>query len=412
MKYIYSLGIWFYGLAILIAGLFNDKAKRWKEGRRNYFNVLRNALQNNQSPIAWFHCASLGEFEQGRPVMEAFRQKHPEYKVLLTFFSPSGYDAAKEYKGADYILYLPLDTYSNAKRFVSTVKPSVAVFVKYEFWFNYLQQLKNRNIPVYLVSAKFRADQHFFKWYGGWFRKWLKVYVKIFVQDADSEKLLAGIGVKNVEVSGDTRFDRVIAIAEQAKGNEMIEAFKGSSKLLICGSTWQEDEEAILSAFNNIRQSGKDLKLLLVPHEIGEKHVKQLVEQFRAVKYTSSSVDNVTKADVLVVDTMGMLSSLYRYGDIAYVGGGFGNDGVHNLPEAAVYGIPVVFGPVYHKYSEAIELLKLHGGFTISSEEELQKQLKRLLGDEQYCKWCGAAAKAYIYSGQGATARIIESLKL
>jgi len=410
MRFIYSFGIRLYGLAIVIASLFNDKARKWRHGRKNYFDNLQKALQGNQSPIAWFHCASLGEFEQGRPVIEVFKRKHPQYKIMLTFFSPSGYEGAKGFTQADYIFYLPLDTHSNAKRFVDMVKPVVAVFVKYEFWFNYLQQLRNGNIPAYLISAKFRADQYFFKWYGGWFRKRLNVYRKIFVQDTDSEKLLIGVGIKNIELSGDTRFDRVITIAGQAKADSKTEAFKGNGKLWICGSTWPEDESIILSVFNQAKAKYSNLKLLLVPHEIGEKHIKQVVEQFAAIKYSIANIAEVSKADVMVVDAMGLLSSLYRYGNIAYVGGGFGKDGIHNLPEAAVYGIPVVFGPIYHKYSEAVELLKVHGGFSVASEEQLQRQILRLLGDEQYCRWCGDAAQAYIYSGQGATAKIIEGI--
>ncbi|HTA82964.1 MAG TPA: glycosyltransferase N-terminal domain-containing protein, partial [Bacteroidia bacterium] len=353
MRYIYSLGIRLYGFAVLIASLFNDKAKKWRNGRKDIFEDLKKIFSTTQSPVIWFHCASLGEFEQGRPVIEEFKQKYPDYKILLTFFSPSGYEVRKNYTGADFIFYLPLDTNSNAKRFIEIAKPNIAVFVKYEFWFHFINILKRKGVPTYLISAKFRGDQYFFQWYGAWFRKQLKVYKKIFVQDAESEQLLLNAGVERVISAGDTRFDRVINIAEQVKPDALVAAFKGNNKLWVCGSTWEEDESLIYGVYNKLIATGQKIKLLLVPHEIGERHVAQLVEKFHALKYSSATAEQAASAEVMVVDKMGLLSSLYQYGDVAYVGGGFGKN-VHNLPEAVVFGIPVVFGPNYHKFNEAI----------------------------------------------------------
>jgi len=393
-----------------LQAFFNDKAGKWKNGRKDIFANLTKAFLDNKSPVIWFHCASLGEFEQGRPVIEAFKLKYPKYKVLLTFFSPSGYEVRKNYAGADYVFYLPLDTRSNTKRFVQIVNPTIAVFVKYEFWYNYMNQLHDKGIPLYLISAKFRGDQYFFKWYGNWFRGQLNLYAKIFLQDVDSEELLNSIRVKNKQLAGDTRFDRVIAIAEQAKSDAIIESFKGNNKLWICGSTWEEDEKQILSVYKRLEEIGQKIKLLIVPHEIGEKHVKQVIEQFNAKKYSEVNSEQAKNLNVLVVDKMGMLSALYRYANVAYIGGGFGKN-IHNLPEAAVFGLPVVFGPNYHKFTEAIDLIECKGGFTVSNSEELSDKMKNLFNDANYCQQCGRAAKAYIYNGSGATEKILTELE-
>lgn len=410
MRFLYSTGIRLYGLAILLASLFNEKAKKWVAGRSGIFQQITKAFEGNKLPVIWFHCASLGEFEQGRPIIEAYRQQHPEYKILLTFFSPSGYEVRKKYEGADYVFYLPLDTHSNAKRFIEIVNPKIAVFVKYEFWFHYLSQLQHKNAPTYLVSAKFRADQYFFKAYGAWFRNQLKCYKKIFVQDVSSEKLLQDNGVNNIELAGDTRFDRVIAIAEQVKTNEVVEAFKGNAKLWICGSTWEVDEKYIKSVYDELKKTIGNLKLLIVPHEIGDKHIMQVAEMFKAIKYSDASSANVPGSDVMVVDKMGTLSSLYRYADIVYIGGGFGKN-IHNLPEAAVFGVPVLFGPNHKKFNEAIDLIEAKGGFGINNEQELLAKMSELLKDEAYAKRCGQAAKDYIYKGSGATKKILTELE-
>lgn len=410
MKFFYSVGIQLYGLAILIASLFNEKARKWFAGRKGIFKQIAKALANNSSPVIWFHCASLGEFEQGRPIIEAFRQKNPTYKIVLTFFSPSGYEVRKNYAGADYVFYLPLDTASNAKQFVEIVKPRIAIFVKYEFWFNYLTQLNLNNMPTYLVSAKFRADQYFFKWYGSWFKKRLNLYRKIFVQDTESEKLLRVNNISNVELAGDTRFDRVIEIATQAKTNDIIEAFKGNAKLWICGSTWEPDEKYIQEVFIRLKESVGNLKLLIVPHEIGEKHIAQVTELFKAKKYSEVDINSVKNSEVLVVDKMGMLSSLYKYADIVYIGGGFGKN-IHNLPEAAVFGVPVLFGPNHAKFTEAFDLLAVKGGFTINGAGDLFEKMNMLLKDAALLKQSGQAAKDYIYRGSGATQKILAELE-
>ncbi|HXB11357.1 MAG TPA: glycosyltransferase N-terminal domain-containing protein, partial [Bacteroidia bacterium] len=384
MKFLYTLGIRFYGFAILLASLFNEKAKKWRQGRKDIFKKLRDTFSNVKEPVIWLHCSSLGEFEQGRPVIEAFRQKYPGYKILLTFFSPSGYEIRKNYNGADFVFYLPLDTFSNAKRFIEITKPTLAVFVKYEFWYNYLQCLHSSNVPVYLISAMFRPDQYFFKGYASWFRKQLKEYKKIFVQDVNSKKLLKSIGIEKVVIAGDTRFDRVVAIAEQAKPDLLVKAFKGNNTLWICGSTWFPDEAIIKEAFNKITAEGNKVKLLLVPHEIGESHITEILNSFPgAIRYSLAKENEVANANVLVVDKIGLLSNLYQYGDIAYIGGGFGI-GIHNTQEAAVYGMPVLFGPKYQKFNEAVELVKMRAGVSISTSAELIEHMSRLIKDKDY----------------------------
>jgi 3-deoxy-D-manno-octulosonic-acid transferase len=412
MKFLYTIGIRCYGFAILIASLFNEKAKKWRQGRKNIFENLEKAFSAVKEPVAWFHCSSLGEFEQGRPVIEAFRQKYPDYKIILTFFSPSGYEVRKNYEKADFVFYLPLDTAANAKRFASIVKPKFAVFVKYEFWFNYLQALHSASAPVYLISAKFRADQYFFKGYASWFREQLKQYKKIFVQDAASESLLKNAGITNVVVGGDTRFDRVIAISQQVKEDVIVKTFKGDSKLWVCGSTWPDDEKLILAAFNDTVKKGQNVKLLIVPHEIGEGNIDRILKEFSgSERYSNAKVNEVSKLNILIVDKMGLLSSLYAYGDIAYVGGGFGK-GIHNLPEAAVFGIPVLFGPNHHKFNEATALINLKGGAQVTTAEELTELVTHLLSDDAFRKHCGDNAKNYILGSRGATEKIIEELSL
>jgi 3-deoxy-D-manno-octulosonic-acid transferase len=420
MKFLYTLGIRFYGFAILLASIFNEKAKKWRQGRKHIFTKLQDVFSNVNEPVIWFHCSSLGEFEQGRPVIESFRQKFPGYKILLTFFSPSGYEIRKDYNGADYVFYLPLDTYSNAKRFIEITKPKLAVFVKYEFWYNYLQCLHSSNVPVYLISAKFRHDQYFFKGYASWFRKQLKEYKKIFVQDVDSEKLLKSIGIEKVVIAGDTRFDRVVAIAELAKElskghaaltDSLIETFKGTGFLWICGSTWEKDEELISLVFKQLISKGENVKLLLVPHEIGEYHISRLLSQFpNAIRYSGTRQNESSLSNIMIIDWMGLLSSLYKYADIAYIGGGFGK-GIHNLPEAAVFGIPVLFGPNYLKFNEAVELIKMKAGFSVSTSAELLEHLSRLLKDKDYRNRCGEMARNYILSAKGATESIMKEIE-
>ncbi len=359
MRSLYNLGIRLYGFSIFLAGFFNEKAKKWRTGRNEIFSKLSEAFQSQVEPLAWFHCASLGEFEQGRPVIEAFRKKFPQYKILLTFFSPSGYEARNDYKEVDYVFYLPLDTPANAKKFIEIVKPAIAIFVKYDFRINILSALKNKNIPSFIISAKFRNDQYFFKSTGGWFRKQLLNYNTLFLQDEGSEILLKKYGINNIVVCGDTRFDRVINIAQQPYSNTLIEKFKNNQILWICGSTWEEDEKIIFPIFQNLIRTGQKIKLLIIPHEVSEERIKSIESNYSmTLRYSEATENNIHAANVMILDMMGLLSYLYRYGDIAYVGGGFGK-GIHNLHEASVYGIPVLFGPrtitlVIHRVAEEL----------------------------------------------------------
>ena len=381
MSLFYQIAIYGYSLTIRIASFFNKKAGLWINGRNDIFKNLEKAIDPNER-IAWFHAASLGEFEQGRPVIEAFRQKFPGFKILLTFFSPSGYEIRKNYSGADYIFYLPPDTKPNAKRFIETVKPEIAVFIKYEFWFNYLKILYDKDLPVFVISAIFRKEQHFFKWYGGWFRKMLKSITMFFVQNEESKELLQSIGIENVTISGDTRFDRVSAIAGSLKTFPPVEKFAGNTKVFLAGSTWPRDEELILRLANDL--AGK-MKFIIAPHEIGHERIAsitRLFSGFKVLKFSESNESSFAGAHILIIDGMGFLSGLYRYCHIAYIGGGFGK-GIHNILEAATFGKPVIFGPKYDKFQEATDLTKLKGAFSVSTAKELEKIAVKLLSDEQ-----------------------------
>jgi 3-deoxy-D-manno-octulosonic-acid transferase len=411
MRSFYNLGIRLYGFSILIASFFNEKAKKWRAGRKDIFIKLKEAIQDSAQPLAWFHCASLGEFEQGRPVIETFRKKFPDYKILLTFFSPSGYEVRKDYKEVDYVFYLPLDTPYNAKQFIEIVKPSIAIFIKYEFWFNYLSELKKRNIPSFLVSAKFRKNQYFFKNTGTWFRKQLNLYSTIFVQDEDSETLLGKFGINNVIISGDTRFDRVISVSQQTFSSSLMQSFKSGHTLWVCGSTWEEDEKLIFPIVRSLLHLGQKTKLLIAPHDVNEERIKSILDKYpTTLRYSKATENNTAPANVMVVDKIGLLSHLYRFADVVYVGGGFGK-GIHNLTEASVYGIPVIFGPNNKKFIEADELIKRGGGFPISTKEELDSKVTKLLTDAAYRKTAGEAGATYILSGKGATEKIISTLE-
>lgn len=411
MRRLYNVGIHLYRFAIYLASFTNEKAAEWIRGRKDIFIRLRKDFEGSTQPLVWFHCASLGEFEQGRPVIEAFREKFPNYKILLTFFSPSGYEARKDYKGADYIYYLPLDTPSNAKQFTEIAKPSLALFVKYEFWFNYLMELQKRKIPVFLVSARFRENQYFFTRAGAWFRNQLKLYHTLFLQDKNSESILRKFEIINTLVCGDTRFDRVINIAQQPFSDEVVSEFKNKHRLWLCGSTWENDEIPIFKVFNDLVQSGSTIKLLIVPHEVSEERITNIqLNCPNSIRYSTATTETSKKANVMILDKMGMLSFLYRFADIAYVGGGF-NKGIHNLPEAAVYAIPVLFGPKYHKFIEAEDLIKCSGGYAISSTGDLKLIVTKLLSDEGFRKGTGAAGLSCIMEGKGATAKIISTLQ-
>lgn len=374
MRLLYNLGIYLYCFLVKIAALFNVKAGQFVAGRKDWAKRLQQAMEPGAHYI-WFHVASLGEFEQGRPIMERIRQEKPDYKILLTFFSPSGYEVRKDYKGADVVCYLPLDTPGNARRFLDITQPVMSVFVKYEFWLNYLDELKKRQVPTYLISAIFDKSQLFFKSYGGWYRKCLSTFAHLFVQDAESQQLLAGIGVGNVSVVGDTRFDRVLAIAKQAKELPLVQAFKGqSAPVLVAGSSWPKDEDILLDYFNR-----HSFKLILAPHEVHESHIQEIIGKLNRpyVRYTQATEAQAAQADCLIIDCIGLLSSIYRYGELAYIGGGFGV-GIHNILEPAVYGMPVIFGPNYHRFREAVEMEKAGGAFPIENGEDLNKELDAL----------------------------------
>jgi len=411
MRFIYNLSILFYSLAIRIASLFNEKAKLWLRGRQDIFEKLRSAITEQDGQLTWFHCASLGEFEQGRPLIELIRKKDPGAKILLTFFSPSGYGIRKNYAGADHVFYLPLDTTKNAKRFIDIVKPKAVFFVKYEFWFNYLNELKVRKVPVYLVSGIFREDHHFFKSYGAWFRNQLNSFTHFYLQDRRSEELLNRIGFKNTTVSGDTRFDRVFEISKSVKQIDLVKQFAGAKKMLIAGSSWPEDESLVQRLKSGSLKSD-GWKIIVAPHEIDEKHIGAIEAGFKdkaiCLRYSMADEQNVQAADVLIIDNIGMLSSLYQYGTISFIGGGFGK-GIHNILEAATFGLPVIFGPNYEKFTEAKELIKLGGAFSVNNEEELKKTIA-LLSDEQVLKTASHISKNYVESRVGASEKILGSI--
>ncbi len=407
MNFLYNFFIRLYFFLIFFSSLFNKKAKLWIRGRKDILQRIEKNIKAD-AKIAWFHCASLGEFEQGRPVIEKFKKIYPQYKILITFFSPSGYEVRKNYEFADHVFYLPLDTPYNARHFIELINPSVVFFVKYEFWFNYIRCLRKKNIPFFIISANFRQGQHFFKWYGGWFRKQLKGITRIFVQNKESSELLGKFGINNVMVSGDTRFDRVSSITEKVKSFPVIQKFCQGSDIFIAGSSWPPDEE-IISEFIN---SGKtNLKFIVAPHLVDKPHIASFVEKINGhvVVFSEADEDNIMYAKVLVIDCIGILSHVYRYGKIAYIGGGFGS-GIHNILEAATFGLPVIFGPKYHKFQEAIELIKEGGAFSINSEDEFKKTIMPLYNNPVFFKQTSEIARNFIEKNIGATKIILEEI--
>lgn len=405
-RFFYNIFLFAYSAGIRIASLWNPKAGQWISGRARQ-NI---SLPPASSKTVWMHCASLGEFEQGRPVIEALRNSNPGVRIVLTFFSPSGYEACKDYSGADYIFYLPMDNIFSAKKFIAAVNPSLVLWVKYEYWVYYLDELKKRGIPVLLVSGIFRKNQPFFKIYGGMWKKMLKSFTHLFVQNETSQKLLATIGfTENVSISGDTRFDRVTAIAQTTLNNEIITAFTNGKKVIVAGSTW-EDDEIILSAYAD--ETKNKFKLIVVPHELDKQHldtVKRIFKQsvfYTAVEKDKSLLGQMDQYTVLIVDTMGMLSRLYSIAYINYVGGGFTSDGIHNILEAAVWGKPVIIGENYEKYFEASDLVECGAAESISDTNELKEVIEDWLADENYYSESAAAAKKYVYENAGATKKI------
>ena len=402
----YNIAIYLYLLGVAIAALFDKKVRTMWRGERAAFDKLRREVDPEASYV-WFHAASLGEFEQGRPLMERLRKLHPEYKILLTFFSPSGYEVRKDYDGADIICYLPLDTPFNARRFLRLVRPVKVFFIKYEFWYNYLHILKHRGVPVYSVSSVFRPDQIFFRWYAREYAKVLRCFTRFYVQNDVSRELLAKIGITDVTVTGDTRFDRVLSIREQAQDLPVVEAFKGDGKVFVAGSSWAPDEDIFIPFFN----SHKDWKLVIAPHVIAEEHLRQIADKLdgRVVRYTQVTPDEARRADCLIIDCYGLLSSIYRYGDVAYVGGGFGV-GIHNVLEAAVWNIPVIFGPNNGRFIEAQGLKAANGGFDISSKDDFDRIMTRMMTDGKALSGAGKAAGDYVTSCTGATEKILDAI--
>ena len=402
----YNIAIYLYGLGVFIYSLFNEKVRKMWRGEHDSFRIIRERLDPNAKYI-WFHAASLGEFEQGRPLMERIRSTHPEYKILLTFFSPSGYEVRKDYKGADIVCYLPLDTVNNARRFLRTVRPVMAFFIKYEFWYNYLHVLKHRCVPTYSVSSIFRRDQIFFKWYGRDYARVLSCFTTFFVQNEESKLLLGTIGIKNAVVVGDTRFDRVLQIKEASKQLPLVEAFVSNAEHVFCaGSSWQPDEEIFIPYFNG----RSDWKLIIAPHVIGEEHLAQMMQLLKGrhvTRYTQTNPEEAAKADVLIIDCFGLLSSIYRYAQVSYVGGGFGA-GIHNTLEAGVWGIPVIFGPNNKRFAEAQGLLKCKGGFEIKNVNDFTTLMVHLESEPALLEKSGKAAADYVKSLSGATEKILK----
>ncbi len=404
----YELVICLYTLGVAVVSLFNPKARKMWKGGHDAFRVLREQVRPD-SQYVWFHAASLGEFEQGRPIIERLRAEHPEYKILLTFFSPSGYEVRKNYEGADIVCYLPLDTYFSARRFLSLVRPKAAFFIKYEFWWNYLHILKRRGIPVYSVSSIFREGQVFFRWYGKTYSNVLKCFTHFFVQNDESRRLLARLGITNVSITGDTRFDRVLQIKRQAKKLPLVEAFKQDYKVFVAGSSWPPDEDIFIRYFNERR----DWKLIIAPHVIGEDHLRQIMSKLerKTVRLTKATEADVREADCLIVDCFGLLSSIYGYGDVAYIGGGFGV-GIHNVLEAAVWGMPVIFGPNNKRFHEAQGLKACGGGIEIDSYEQFAAVMDTYVADKKALEEDSAKAAGYVADNAGATDGILGSVGL
>ena len=410
----YSLAIHLYAFIIALIAPFHRKARKMRMGQWETNSIWREKIDRNAKYI-WFHAASLGEFEQGRPLIEKIKASYPEYKVLLTFFSPSGYEVRKNYQGADVICYLPFDTPFRVKKFLNLANPAIAVFIKYEFWGNYLSELKKRGIPTYIISAIFRPDQLFFQWFGKPYRNMLHCFTHLFVQDERSKQLLAEYGVHPVTVTGDTRFDRVLDIYKQARDIEMVERFvtpkegEQAPKVLVAGSSWPLDEEILLPYFHQ----HPEMKLIIAPHEIHREHLEAIESSLKRpfVRLSEAKAEDVADKDCLIIDCFGLLSSIYRYGQIAYIGGGFGV-GIHNTLEAAVYGIPVLFGPKYHKFKEACDLIKVGGGFSVASKEEFVAKMDELLTYAELLKASGDSAGQFVKGNAGATDSILKEIAL
>lgn len=408
MILIYTFLVQCYTFLIRLASIRNPKAKLWIDGRKNIFRSIQEKVKPGEKRI-WVHCASLGEFEQGRPLIEEIRNQYPDYKIFLTFFSPSGYEIRKNYEGADYIFYLPADTRRNSKRLIRLVQPRIAIFVKYEFWFNYLRVLKDETIPVLMVSAIFRENQYFFRWYGAWAKGMLKTITHFFVQNNQSVELLKTAGFENVTLTGDTRFDRVKKIASAAKPDPLVESFAGDHKVFLAGSSWPKDEELIIEY---MRTRPEKVKFIIAAHEVEESHIsaiENMLSGFETVRYSALDQERCKTAEVLIIDGIGYLSRLYRYATIAYIGGGFGK-GIHNILEAVTFGKAVIFGTNYHKFQEAVDLVEKEVAYSITDAPELKSIADKLLSDPDLIETISQKGKQYIETNSGASAKIISFL--
>ncbi|MFG4002605.1 3-deoxy-D-manno-octulosonic acid transferase [Flavobacterium aquidurense] len=405
MLFLYNLVISIAGFFLKIAALFSPKIKLFTEGRKNVFAILEEKIKPSDKTI-WFHSASLGEYEQGLPVIEKIKEKYPSHKIIVTFFSPSGYEVRKNNTVADTTVYLPMDTKSNAKKFLKLVHPELAFFIKYEFWLNYLKELETSQTPTYLVSGIFRDNQMFFKWYGGFYRKALKAFTYFFVQNESSKEKIEAIGFHNVIVSGDTRFDRVNAILERDNTLDFIESFKNNAPAIVIGSSWPKDEALIAEYIN---QAPEDVKFIIAPHNIKAEQIASLKSQITksTVLFSEKKDLDLSDFNVFIIDTVGLLTKIYSYGTIAYVGGGFGNPGIHNILEPATFGIPIVIGPNYSNFAEATQLVGLGGCIVISNKEELKQNLDRLLADKAFLEEKSRICKTYIQDNKGATNTIM-----
>lgn len=405
----YNIFLLLYKSGIHLSSAWNNKAKLWVNGRKNIFKRLTDELGARNSATIWFHCSSLGEFEQGRPVMEKIKSQFPNSKILLTFFSPSGFEIRKDYEGAAWVFYLPLDSRTNAKQFLDIVRPSLVVFVKYDYWYYYLTECRRRKISLLMISSIFRNEQAFFKWYGSLHRKMLRCFSYIFVQDRESLQLLESINIKTAQIAGDTRFDRVSEIAENFKPIEEIAKFCGGSQVLIAGSTWPADEQLIKEATTTLQ----DLKIIIAPHEIHKEHLQELKTLFPGSIFfselTTDDSASITQR-YLIIDNIGMLSRLYHYATVTYVGGGF-NRGIHNTLEAAIYGKPVLFGPNYEKFREAIGLIEAGGGVCITSNTELVSQLKKILNNRSELELRSKKSFEFVQANKGATQKILSYIQ-
>lgn len=406
MRGLYTIGIWFYGLGIRIASLFNEKAKQWVRGRKGIFAELQKTFDGKSHPV-WVHCASLGEYEQAKPLIEKIKQEQPEIKILTTFFSPSGYIQAVKKPLADYYFYLPLDLPCNVRKFIDIVQPKAAIFVKYEFWFNYMRQLSQKTIPFYYISAIFRENQHFFKSSGRWFAKQLRQATHFFVQTEKSKQLLESIGIKQVTVCGDTRFDRVKAIAEKVEPFPFMETFCQNKKIIIAGSSWGPDEHLLAQ----LLQHFPDYKLVVAPHEISRTpEVKETFAAYRTALYTSMNEEELADTQVLIIDTIGILSCLYQYSTVSYIGGAF-KTGLHNILEAAVYGKPLFFGPHYDHFNEAVNLVALKGAFSVNSTAEMQAIMEKFEQNPDYYAQTCEICQQFVADNSGAADTIYKQIE-